>query len=113
METIEDFIKAARILLQDVMDAPFRYSEDEFRLALELAFDEAYRIRPDMFIRNDKPNYLTVPITTKVSAPRGYKMAFIYYMCGHVQLRDQEDTQDNRASIFLNKFITQLMATAS
>ena len=113
METIEDFIKAARILLQDTMEAQYRYSDDDYRLALELSFDEAYRIRPDMFIRNETPNYITAPMNTKVLAPRGYKMAFIYYMCGHVQLRDQEDTQDNRSSIFLNKFITQLKATAS
>lgn len=113
METIADFIQAARILLQDTNEAGYRYSDLDYRLGLEAAVDEAYRIRPDFFIRNEQPNYLTLPAATKVNIPRGYRMAFIYYICGWVQLRDQEDTQDSRASVFLNKFIAQLMATAS
>ena len=112
MKTIRDYIDSARILLQDTMPAE-RYSDDEFKLALALAFDEAYRIRPDMFIRNEVPDLTNAGVTTPVPVPRGYQSAFLYYMCGHVQLRDQEDTQDNRASIFLNKFTTQLLATAA
>lgn len=112
VKTIRNYIDAARILLQDTTDAP-RYSDDEFKLALALAFDEAYRIRPDMFIRNEVPDLATAGVTTEVPTPAGYQSAFLYYMCGHVQLRDQEDTQDNRATIFLNKFVSQLLNTAA
>lgn len=112
MKTIRDFIDAARILLQDTVE-DYRYSDDEFKLALDIAFDEAYRIRPDLFLRIEVPPFVTSGVTTEVPAPRGYQSAILYYICGHVQLRDQEDTQDSRASVFLNKFISQLLTTAA
>lgn len=113
MKTLEEYIKAARILLQDTMPA-YRYSDDEFKLSLELAFDEAYRIRPDFFVKVALPlSIITQPDTYEPPVPKGYQSAFLYYMCGHVQLRDQEDTQDNRASNFLNKFTAQLLTTAA
>lgn len=110
MKTIRDFIDAARILLQDQV-ADYRYSDDDFKLALDIAFDEAYRIRPDLFLRVNVPSFVTSGVTTEVPVPRGYQSAILYYICGHVQLRDQEDTQDSRASVFLNKFVAQLMTT--
>ena len=113
MKTIREYIDGARILLQDAVDSPYRYSDAEFRLALSLAFDEAYRIRPDIFIRVEEPDIMSMPETDTIPVPRGYQSPFLYYMCGHVQLRDQEDTQDSRASVFLNKFTSQLLATAS
>ena len=33
-----------------------------------------------------------------------YRMAFVYYMCGQAQLRDEEETQDTRAAAFLQLF---------
>jgi hypothetical protein len=112
VDTIRDYINSARTLLQDTTGAP-RYSDDQFKLALNLAFDEAYRIRPDMFIRNEVPDLSEAGVTTSVPVPRGYQSAFLYYICGMVQLQDQEDTQDNRATVFLNKFVSQLLTTSS
>lgn len=114
MQKIRDYINAARDLLQDTKVGAYRYSDERFRRALDIAFDEAYRIRPDMFINNTIPNFLTANIeTTDVPAPRGYQSAFLYYICGQVQLGDDEDTTDARATVFLNKFIAQLMTTAA
>lgn len=113
MQTVNDYIKASRILLQDtVADAP-RYSDEDFRLALDISFDEAYRIRPDMFISNTIPSFITAAGETAVPAPRGYQSAFLYYITGWVQLQDQEDTQDARAGTLLNKFTAQLLTTAA
>lgn len=113
MKTLDQFIKAARILLQDTIPS-YRYSDEEFKLALELAFDEARRIRPDFFIREPYPtDIIDQPGSYEPPVPVGYQSAFLFYMCGHVQLRDQEDTQDNRATIFLNKFVAQLLTTAA
>lgn len=113
MKTLGDFITAARTLLQDTLTADPRYSDSDFKLALQLAFDEAYRLRPDLLHKVEAPNIMAMPDGDDVPVPRGYQSAFLYYMCGQVQLRDQEDTQDNRASIFLNKFIAQLLTTAA
>lgn len=115
MKTIQDFITSARILLQDTMEGAYRYTDEEFKLALDLALDEAYRIRPDLFVGVDVSavSVSTAALTVTPPVPRGYQSVFLYYMCGHVQLRDQEDVTDNRASVFLNKFTSQLLATAS
>ena len=113
MKYIQDYINAARIQLQDKLE-PFRYEDDTLVMALDIAFDEAYRIRPDMFVKEPDPNLIGAPLdTTVVPAPRGYQMSFVYYMCGWATLSDQEDTQDARAGVFLNKFVSQLSITAS
>lgn len=112
VKTIADFIAAARIQLQDTLSQ--RYEDSLFRLALDIAFDEAYRIRPDMFMDGTiLPSFITADLTTVVPVPRGYQSAFLYYICGHVQLTDEEDTTDSRAAVYLNKFTAQLLTTAS
>jgi len=110
VNTIQDYITSARIQMQDTTADP-RYPDEQYKLALDLAFDEAYRLRPDLFIRNEVVSVVSSPLSTPVPVPRGYQSAFLYYMCGHVQLQDNEDTTDSRASVFLNKFVAQLMTT--
>jgi hypothetical protein len=112
VQTVEDYINACRILLQDTTPAP-RYSDGDFQLALEISLDEAYRIRPDLFFDIPPVTIIGLPLSTEPPIPRGYQSAFMYYMCGHVQLRDAEETEDSRAGIFLNKFVMQLMQTVS
>ncbi len=113
METTQDYITAARVMLQDTMDGAYRYTDDMFKLSLDLAFDEAYRIRPDMFVKVATPAVMASALTYVPPIPRGYQAAFLYFMCGHVQLSDQEDTTDTRASAFLAKFTAKLLASAS
>lgn len=113
MKTVADYITSARIQLQDTVDSPYRYSDDELKLAFDLAFDEAYRIRPDMFLRLELESIVSSPTSYEPPVPRGYQSAFLYYICGHVQLRDQEETTDGRASAMLAKFTGQLLTSAS
>lgn len=113
MNTVQDYITGCRILLQDQMTGAYRYPDAEFQLALDIAFDEAFRIRPDMFVEQAAVSIVSQPLTYVPPVPRGYQSAFMYYMCGHVQLKDMEETQDARASVFLNKFTSQLLVTAS
>lgn len=108
---VQDFIDIARFQLQDTMEGAFRYDDAKFIMGLNIAFDEAYRLRPDIFIRQDEKMYTST--TEDVDYPRGYKMAFVYYMCGFVQLSDEEDTTDARAGSFLNKFTMQLTQNPS
>jgi hypothetical protein len=112
VRTLQYFIDAARVLLLDTK-LPYRYDEAELRLALDLALDEAFRIRPDIFIRNEVENIMVADLTYEIPIPRGYTSPFIYYIVGHAQLRDDEDVQDARASAMLGKFTSQLLATAS
>lgn len=108
--TVQDYIDRARVLLQD-QRAPYRYPDDDLVGALDLAILEALRIRPDVlldYLGGNPPSYLGEVTTTEVDIPAAYRSAFIYYICGHAQLRDEENTQDARASVFLNKFVAQL-----
>jgi hypothetical protein len=40
-------------------------------------------------------------------------VAFVYYICGQAQLRDDENVQDSRAVTFLNKFTSQMLTITS
>jgi hypothetical protein len=42
-----------------------------------------------------------------------YRVSLLYYICGQAQLRDDENTQDARASVFLNKFVAQMLTIQS
>ena len=111
MTKVQDFIDAARFQLQDNTDIAQRYTDAQFIMGLNMAFDEAYRLRPDIFIRQEEVFYNSP--TEDVEYPRGYKMAFVYYMCGFVQMSDEEDTTDGRAGAMLNKFAAQLTQNPS
>lgn len=113
METVGDYINAVRALLQDEIAGSYRYSDAKIRMAFQFAFDEAYRVRPDMFIRRDAPNMTTITEADAMPVPRGYKSTWVYYAAGYVQIQDNEDTQDARAAGLLGKFTAQLLTTAA
>ena len=111
LDTVGDYIKECRVQLQDLIE-DYRYPTEDLVSALNDAFLEIRRIRPDVvasFFREDFPNYSTSDITTKVRMDPMYRKALIYYILGTVQLRDDENNQDSRAAQFLNKFVAQLL----
>lgn len=113
MLTVQDYITTARILLKDTVETAFRYSDANLKLALHMAFIEAYRIRPDMFIMKPLPDLKDAANTASAPVPDGYQMAFVYYVVGWTQLQDEEETTDNRAIGFINKFTAQLLNVAA
>lgn len=113
METVADYIRASRILLQDTEAGAYRYSDDELVMALDISLREARRLRPDMFKNGAIPKYSGLPITTETVIPSEYFSAFVYYVTGHAQLRDAEENQDARSTVFLNKFVAQLTSFPS
>lgn len=115
LDTVGDFVARARTLLQDVV-APYRYADDEMIAALNEACMEAKRIRPDLFLRTfglTIPTFTASVNTVAGKIPQEFAPSFVYYIVGNMQLRDEEDTQDARATIFLNKFVAQLMTLPS
>lgn len=112
LDKVEDFVTRARVLLQDEID-PYRYEDTELIQALNEACMEAKRLRPDLFLRTfnrTMPSYtdLNDPVSED-EIPYEYRVAFIYYIVGNAQLRDDEETTDAKASSLLNKFVAQLM----
>jgi hypothetical protein len=125
LSTVGDYIARTRTLLQDTV-APFRYPDADLVEALNMAWLEASRVRPDLPLdvkyktrvaRVQSPYAVTPPVFTvadtaaSAQAPAPYSMAFLYFVVGQAQLRDTEDTQDGRASAFINKFTAQLQST--
>jgi hypothetical protein len=109
LATVQQYVTTARALLQDTV-VPYRYSDANLAIGLSLGFLEARRLRPDLFLgRFDNiPNFTTVD-STAVDMDEQYRVPLLYYMVGHVQLFDEEDTQDARAAVFLNKFTSQML----
>ena len=114
LDTVSDYVGRARVLLQDTV-SPYRYSDADLVENLNMAMLEARRLRPDLFIgrSDDLPDFGATSDSTAVDIDAMYRMALLYYICGQAQLRDEEDTQDARATIFLNKFVAQMLTIAS
>jgi hypothetical protein len=111
LETVVDYVREARILLQDVVPT-YRYADSELVSALNLGIMTARRNRPDLFLPTMTIPYFTVPDLANVTVFKmdpQYRVAFLFFMVGFAQLRDEEDTQDTRAAAFIGKFTQQLM----
>lgn len=109
LDTVAEYITTARVLLQDTVTT-YRYSDAELCVALSMAMLEARKLRADLFIDRSStiPEYTTND-STEVVLDNQYRPAVLYYMVGHAQLRDAEDTQDQRAVSFLEKFRVQML----
>src|SRR5262245_40941745 len=110
LSTVAQYLTEARRLLQD-KNAPYRYQDTEIILALNLAIGEASRCRPEIFqdyFDDVLPEYSSAAPNEEVDIPANFRMAFLYFMVGHSQLADEEDTTDARSAALLNKFIAQL-----
>lgn len=109
LDTVQKVVTRARFFLQDET-APYRYSDNDFVEALNLGVLEAFRLRKDLFLTVETPTeYSSGTMGAAITLPIEYRVALVYFTCGYVQLADEEDTQDARATVFLNKGVAQLM----
>jgi hypothetical protein len=111
LDTVADYVAYARVLLQDQVNSPYRYPDADLLMALNAAFPEAKKLRPDLFLSKTIP-FFTAVDTTVVPWDPMYRLPLIYFMCGQAQLRDDEATQDQRAAAFLGMFAQKLAALA-
>lgn len=119
LDTVQDYINAARILLQDQVDSPYRYSDNDLVEALNEGILETCRLRPDIIMAMgwnfvaEPPSFTQDNESATVPLPPAYRKSFVYYIIGTAQLRDEENTQDARATVFINKFMSQLTVIQS
>jgi hypothetical protein len=98
-------LRQVRDILQD--DAqPYRYPDETLVDAANLAIGEAWRLRPDLFFG---PGLLTglvpsLPDTGPAPLPGFLDTALVAFVSGWAELRDDQFTTDNRASILLQSF---------
>ena len=116
LDTVQDYINGARTLLQDTYAGAYRYSDAELVQALNMGLLETRRLRPDLVaatFRTSIPTYVSTSMGTAVAFDPQFRVALLYYICGQAQLRDEENTQDARSAVFLNKFVSQLLTIQS
>jgi hypothetical protein len=101
--TILQVLTAVRGVIQDEM-APFRYSNADLMISFNEGLAETRRIRPDLFLDS-----LTEPLRFYTSAdtamflplPDEYFSAFVNFVAGRTQVRDDEFSADGRAAILI------------
>lgn len=107
LDTVADYVRETRTLLQDLI-APYRYTDLELLSTLNMALLQARKLRADLFLGvTTVPSYSAVDATA-VAMDQQYRTSIVYFMTGHAQLRDEEDTQDSRAAGLISKFTAQL-----
>ena len=109
LDTVADYVREARVLLQDQV-VPYRYPDADLVSALNMGILRARFLRPDLFIGTTTLPSFTANDTTTFSMDVQYRVPFVYFIAGHAQMRDEEDTQDNRSAAFLSMFAKQLAA---
>ena len=112
LDTVQDYVDRARVLLQDQSVGNYRYPDIDLVAALSIAVLEARRLRPDVlqvYLNTTLPSFSAATMTAAVPIDPMYRMAFVYYVCGHAQLRDDENVQDSRARAFMAQFNSSLM----
>lgn len=103
LNTVADYVAYARVLTQDTVQ-PYRYPDDDFVTALNIAIMESLRVRPDLWLGVATLPSFTTNDTTGVTINPMYRVAFVYFMVGQAHARDEEETQDTRASAFIGMF---------
>jgi hypothetical protein len=108
LETVADLVANARVLLQDRIE-PYRYETDQLVAALNIALQDARRIRPDIFLPNFTiPSYSSADMSATIVFPEFYKSALLYFVVGFAHMRDEEATADARATALLGTFNAEL-----
>ena len=111
-KTINDAISEARVFLQDTVE-PYRYPTEQLLAYLNNGLYELKRIRPDAWIfslSGDLPSYQNK--SADLAQPFPVDMIFfnpmVLLIVGMAEMRDDEFTQDSRAGILLQSFVSNL-----
>lgn len=117
--TIGGLLGEARVLLGDTQGTPTtRYTDTDLVDAFNDALIQARAKRPDAFLafglRNTIPQY-AMPGDTSTAFPLDamFYPAFLYYIVGRSELREDTFSNDNRAVAMMNKFVSQLLGVQS
>ena len=114
--TIGDLLDQIRTLLQDTdtSGGEYRYSSASIVTNINMGLLEMYRIRPDIFLENNFviPVFSDADLSSDLVIEQQFIPSLVYYAVGMCQLRDDEPTQDTRASAFLGKFTSMLAAVS-
>jgi hypothetical protein len=119
--TLGTIVAEARVMLQDVLPTSggvTRYSDDELFQSINGFMTEVRTKRPDLFLplglRNPLPYYsAATDMDTAFPLDLSAYDAFVYYVCGRQELREDTFSDDSRAVTLMNKAISQLLQVQS
>jgi hypothetical protein len=116
LNSVGNIVDQVRTLLQDTDNSSgqYRYSTDSIVTNLNQSMGDMYRVRPDLFLENKFviPVFTVGALEALVSIEQQYISPLIFYVVGLTQARDDEQTQDMRAGVFLDTFQRQLLTAA-
>lgn len=103
-------LNQVRVLLQDTLFGNYRYPTDQLIANLNQGMMEMFRIRPDLFLANAFviPQFAGDELDAPISIEQQYIPPLIYFTVGLTQARDDEETQDARATGFMQRFSQML-----
>lgn len=132
-KTIDDIQTEVRQILND-QQVPYRYSDQWLIQVVNTAMRDLYRIRPDAYIGNFTSGVLSANLTNTYSVndlqvingvanplpptpatpfpvdDRLFYGPVVFYVCGRIELNDDEFADNNRAMTLLQAFRVQLGA---
>ena len=102
-------------MLHDRVPLPaYRYTDADMMDAFNGAMLETRNKRPDLFLamglRTPVPIYVLTDTTTVFPIDEFYYPAFLYYLVGRAELREDTFSEDSRAVSLMNKFSSQLIS---
>jgi hypothetical protein len=116
-----DVILEARTLVQDKLPtsgSALRYTDDEMFEGINGFLSEVRVKRPDLFLplglRRPLPRYSAAgDMTTPFPLDLSVYDAFVYYLVGRQELREDTWSNDGRAVTLMNKAVSQLLSIQS
>jgi hypothetical protein len=114
---VGDLLDQVRTLLQDVDSSGssgYRYSTDSIITCLNQGMGDLFRIRPDLFLEVGftLPSFTVDQLNLPIGIESQYASPLVFYVVGLVQARDDEQTQDARAGVFLQTFKSAVLTVA-
>ena len=114
-------VSQARTLLQDLVASPtYRYLDQDLVDNFNGGMSEARRIRPDLFLALGLRTPLPLYTLTDIAAPgtpfpldEQLFDAFVWYVVGRAELREDTFSDNSRAVTLMNKFTSQLLTVAA
>lgn len=119
-KTLDNLVDEVRLMLKD-RRPPYRYTQADILEAINSAFGELMRVRPDIFYgccadENgtielpdfDEADLAVTPDPTPFPIELTYFMPIVFYSVGKLQLGDDEFAIDNRAMSLLGAFRQQV-----
>jgi len=110
--TVEDAVKAARVILQDET-APYRYTDEQLVNSFNQCQYEIKRIRPDLLLGSygkEPEIYTPLTWTSEIPFTSSIFQLVVFYLAGVSELRDDEFTTDGRAATLMSAFSVGLAA---